>query len=293
MTLPVHLPGAVDTHVHVFEPERFPYAADRTYTPGRITAEDLAAFLDGHGLDRVVLVQPSVYGHDNGALVDALQKLGVRARGIAVVDVERVSDRELSTLDASGVRGIRLNLATRGDGGLATAIEAAERRLAGSAWAIQIFAQIGAIRDAAKQIARLERPVILDHFGGIRLGAGDTADSVAPLIELARNGPAYVKVSAAHRVSAGPPSDWSDVGPLARRLARSIPEKLIWGSDWPHTGTPAERALMPPGAVQPFQKIDDRLALRQLADWCGDEATRRTILVETPSKLFGFQLPTT
>ena len=286
MTTFVPPAGACDTHVHVFRPDLYPYAGDRAYTPGRMTAGDLAAFLSAHGLDRVVLVQPSVCGTDNRALVDALAELGPRARGIAVIDPAAAGDSELADLDAAGVVGIRLNVATRDVGGLRSAIEQAAARLAGTAWLIQIHAPAALIKDAAGVLQQVRQPVVIDHFGSVRCGGSGLPDGVDVLIALARDGPAYIKLSAAHRVSDGRSEAWSDVAPLAQALVAAVPDRLIWGSDWPHTGQ--GRGTRAWDQLEPFQPIDDRLALEQLANWAGSAPMLQRILVETPARLYRF-----
>ena len=279
--------GACDTHVHVFRPDLYPYADDRAYTPGRIATADLAAFLDGHGLERVVIVQPSVYGTDNRALLDALRELGGRARAIAVVDCATVTDRELADLQSAGCTGVRLNLATREMAGLADVACQAAKRLAGSPFAIQIYAPLADIVTAAPAILDLDRPVILDHYGGARLNSAGLPRGTDVLVDLARNGPAYIKISAAHRVSRSGEAGWQDVAPIARHLFAEVPGRLIWGSDWPHTGG-AGRSGRPRDEIEPFEAIDDHLALEKLAEWCDDPDLFRRILVATPAALFGF-----
>ena len=288
MKISVKLPaGACDAHVHVFTPDVYPYARDRAYTPGRITRADLSRFLDGHGLKRVVIVQPSVHGTYNRALLDALRELGRRrARGIAVVDLERVSDEGLADLDAAGVVGLRLNLSTRENGDLAKALRAADKRLAGTDWHIQIYAPLPVIVGAEKPLARLKRPVVLDHFGGARTGLPGMAEGLRALLRLLRDGPAYAKLSGAYRVSDNAVTRWDDVAPLAVALIDAAPGRLVWGSDWPHTGGHGRRGAKT--KIEPFQKIDDRAALAALAQWAGDKATLKRILVDTPRELYRF-----
>lgn len=282
--------GACDSHVHVFRPDVYPYAADRTYTPGRITVADLGRFLARHDLKRVVIVQLSVYGTDNRALLDAIKDLGSkRARGVAVVDIEKASDEELADLEAGGVTGIRLNVATRERGGLADAIRAADKRLSGSRWHIQIYAPLAAIVEAERALSRLKRPIVLDHFGGARTGEPGLALGLRTLTRLVRSGPAYVKLSGAYRVSDHPLSCWNDVAPLAVALIDAAPGRLVWGSDWPHTGGHKGRKASARKTIEPFQRIDDRMALAALADWAGDARTFKRILVETPAALYGFK----
>ncbi len=281
-------PGACDCHVHVFLPDRYPYAEDRVYTPGRVTGAQLARFLDGHGLARVVLVQPSVYGTDNRAMLDAMAELGrKRARGVAVIDLSTTTDEALADLDAAGVVGIRLNVTTRERGDVAKAVTAANKRLAGTRWHIQIYAPIGVVADAERTLARLGRPVVLDHFGGARIGAPRMAEGLRAVSRLVRNGPAWVKLSAAYRVSDRAGEVWPDVEPLAVSLIDMAPERMLWGSDWPHTGGHDRRAT-DKSAVEPFQAIDDRVALGALATWAGSTAMLRRILVANPARLYGF-----
>jgi predicted TIM-barrel fold metal-dependent hydrolase len=287
---PNKLPAlACDTHVHVFRPDKYPYARDRAYTPGRVTAASLSRFLDRHGLERVVVVQPSVYGTDNRTLVDALGELGSkRARGIAMIDPAKVSDRALADLDAAGVVGVRLNLTTRDRGDLAGAVRAANRRLAGSDWHIQIYAPLPAITAATGALSRTRRTLVLDHFGGAGMGQPDLDDGMRALTRLAAGGPAYIKLSGAYRVCTNPRRRWRETAPLAAALIDAVPDRLVWGSDWPHTGghdrKPSARLK-----VEPFQRIDDRIALEQLALWAGSRTMLSRILVENPARLYGFR----
>lgn len=289
MKTSVKLPaGACDAHVHVFRPDVYSFARDRAYTPGRITRSNLSTFLDAHGLKRVVIVQPSVYSTDNRAMVDALRELGKRrARGIAVVDIDRVEDETLADLDAAGVVGIRLNVATREKGNLAKTLRATDKRLAGTNWHIQIYAPMAAIIEAEKPLSRLGRPVVLDHFGGARTGQPVVAEGLRVLMRLLRDGPAYAKLSGAYRVSDDAATQWDDAAPLAVALIDAAPDRIVWGSDWPHTGSHGRRGAKT--RIEPFQKIDDRAALAALARWAGEKATLKRILVDTPRELYRFK----
>lgn len=279
---------ACDSHVHVFRPDLYPFARERAYTPARVTAAKLASFLDRHGLGRVVLVQPSVHGTDNRALVDALGEIGRRrARGIAVVDPAKVRDEVLADLAASGVVGIRLNVTTRERGDLAEALRAANRCLAGSDWHIQVYAPLPVIVGAARSLSRMKRTVVLDHFGGARADAPDLERHMKVLVRLATDGPAYVKLSAAYRVCTDPRRRWPATAPIAAGLIEAAPYRLVWGSDWPHTGG-HDRKRGARMRTEPFQKINDRVALDRLAEWAGSRDMLRRILVKTPARLYGF-----
>lgn len=263
--------NACDCHVHIFGPAaRYPFSPDRAYTPPDASVEQLIALHDSLGIERVVIVQPSPYGTDNSRTVDALLALGNRARGVAVIDDET----DLQELHDAGVRGIRVNLHTGGQNDPAAALRAlreASRRAARAGWHVQLFTSGSLIEKLEKEIVTLPVPVVIDHFGLPQ-------DEAQPLIRLVRRGKAYVKLSAPHRFPVDP-------APLARSLAEANPERLLWGSDWPHPGTRGPRSR---DAVQPFDAIDDRAALERLAAWFPDANLRRKILVDNPARLYDF-----
>lgn len=277
--------GACDCHVHVFEPERYPLAAHRTYTPATATIADLTRFLDGLGLGRVVLVQPSPYGTDNRLLLQALAALGPRARGVAVI-APTAADADLREMHTAGVRGARLNLETFGDsdhGVIADTLTRTAARIAGLGWHIQIHARLPLVAGIAPVLARLPVPVVLDHFAYAPLDVSGRADFDA-LLGLLASGKAHVKLSAAHRIGV------TDHGDEARALVRALiaanPARLLWGSDWPHTGS-GPRALRRPDRVEPFEPVDDGLALHRLARWTSDDE-RAHILAGNPAGLYDF-----
>lgn len=281
--------GACDAHVHVFRPDVYPYAKDRAYTPGRITVGQLQRFLDAHGLRRVVLVQPSVYGTDNRAMLDAMAALGRRrVRGIAVVDLPRIKDRELAELEAAGVVGLRLNATSREHGDLGRLLRAADKRLAGTDWHLQVYAPLPAIAGAQRTIMKLDRPVVLDHFAGARTGDPALDRGLRVLTRLLTDGAAFVKLSAAYRVSVDARRRWRNAAPLAEKLIEAAPHRLVWGSDWPHTAAHGGKGRGASARVLPFQRIDDRTAIAALADWAGSRAMLKRILVETPARLYQF-----
>lgn len=282
--------GACDGHVHVFDPARHAYVLPRTYTPGGASVEDLTRFLGTVGLDRVVLVQPSAYGTDNRCLLDALARLGAsRARGIAVVDLQTVADTELQRLAQAGVRGLRLNLEVRGerDARAASAVlRRARQVVAGSGMALQIYADIGLIEAVADDIAALEVPVLLDHFAGLRAERGLAQPGMATLLGLLRDGRVHIKLSAPYRASRQGP-DYRDVAPLAQALIAAAPNQMLWGSDWPHTGSSGSRSG-DLSVIEPFRPEDAGHTLDLLSDWAVDATAHRRILVDNAARLFGF-----
>jgi predicted TIM-barrel fold metal-dependent hydrolase len=287
-------PGACDCHVHVFDPERFPYSPTRTYTPGPASLDDLLAFEGRIGMSRCVLVQPSVYGTDNSCLVAALNRLGDQARGVAVIDLERTSDRELDGLGAAGVCSVRINLKTQGETDPAAAarvLAATSRRLAGYGWSIQVYTELSILAALKDDIARLPVPLVVDHFGGARGAGGTGQPGLADLIQLLESGNVYLKLSAPYRSSSHEPG-YEDMTPIARALIDAAPERLVWASDWPHTGgglaEAGHRLHRSVADIEPFRQVDVPRLLSLLADWSDDVRTWRRILVDNPAGLYGF-----
>jgi predicted TIM-barrel fold metal-dependent hydrolase len=285
------LPGSTDCHVHAFgNPAAYPLDPARSYTPGLAETAQLAGFLDLHGLERVVLVQPSVYGTDNRCTLDAAAALGDRARAVLVLD-PGLNDAALPALRARGARGVRLNLHTGGQEDARVAAAMVERfagLLRGSGWHLQVFAGTAVVSALGPVLARLGLPVVLDHFGLVGRGGMSWADAAAMLLRLAGDGGVYIKLSAPQRVVPAP-EDAPRLAALVRNLARAAPERLLWGSDWPHTAR--ARKPGPAGAAEPFEPVDDRRALARIADWVGEERAFRRMLVTNPAALYGFAGP--
>jgi predicted TIM-barrel fold metal-dependent hydrolase len=281
--------GACDCHTHVFgDPRRFAFAAGRVYTPEPASVDEMRALHRALHADRVVIVQPSVYGTDNACTLDAIAQLGPRARGIAVID-ERVSDAALDEMDRGGIRGVRLNLATAGVTAPALArqrFDAAAARIASRRWHIQINTQPSIIDALKNQVMASPVPVVFDHFGGASAALGPRQPGFVALVDLVRAGKAYVKISGAYRSSNAAP-DYADVTPLARALIAANVQRVVWGTDWPHpdSATVAGRKATD---VAPLLQIDDGRVMNQLAVWAPDAAVRKTILVDNPARLYGF-----
>ena len=279
--------GACDCHTHVFGPaSRFPWSPDRVYTPPDASIADLEALHRALGIDRVVVVHPSPYGTDNACSIDAIRRMGDRARGVAVID-PAIADAALEEMHEAGVRGVRLNLETGGirDPGIARArLEAAAKRVAPLNWHVQTFASLGIIEALHDAILALPTTLVVDHFGRAEAAKGLGQPGFEALLSLVRRGKAYVKLSASYRVSAR--ADRADVVPLARALIEANPERMLWGTDWPHPG--GGHRGVGRDDIEPFHKEDDGAALNRLADWAGDAAMLRRILVDNPARLYGF-----
>jgi len=280
-------PGACDCHVHVFMPEQFPYAAQRRYTPPAATVEALLGMRRKLGVTRTVLVQPSCYGYDNRALCAALRAIGLdSARGVAVVDTHMVSDTELRRLHEAGIRGLRMNFHVSGaadTSALARQCQEAEARIHDYGWHLQIHAGAELLAALAPTLGTLRVPVVLDHFGG-------GARAAATITELLRkHGHIWLKLSAPYRVSCQPAyADLSE--PLQRYLAVA-PHRLLWASDWPHTGGDGRRGGMSIDTIEPFRQEDPIILLNLLAQRVGSSKLLESILVHNPAALYGFGPP--
>lgn len=281
--------GACDCHTHIHgDPAAFPLFAGRVYTPEVALPEQMAALHKALGLQRVVIVTPSIYGTDNSATLFGMKARGNDARGVAVID-DKTPDAALDAMGRAGIRGIRLNLATSGinDPVVGRArFTAALARVKARNWHIQIntnLAMIAAIKDL---VATSPVPVVFDHFGGARAELGVRQPGFADLVDLVRSGRAYIKISAAYRSSSAAP-DFPDVVPLAKALVGANRERVLWGTDWPHPNP-----IPPPGGkatdVTPLLQIDDGRVLNLLPVWAPDPATRKMILVDNPARLYGY-----
>lgn len=286
-------PGGCDCHVHVFDPARFHYAATRSYTPAAATVEDLSRMHARMGMDRVVLAQPSCYGTDNAAMLDAIAQIGQdRARGVAVVDFDHVTAQNLQSLHAEGIRGLRLNFSTQSQkpsGALLEEILKADAAASAVGWSVHLHVHSRLLEDLGRELAKLKSPIAFDHFAGFKGASwapGDTA--WRSLLALLEKGGAYVKLSAPYRVSTqdGHPG----LQEMARELVRAAPSRLLWGSDWPHTGGSGVRSTSV-REIEPFRNVNAGAELDLLAHWIPDPEIRQRIFVDNPSRLFGFADP--
>ena len=281
--------GACDCHTHIHgDPEKFPFFSGRVYTPEMALPEEMAALHKALHMQRVVIVTPSVYGTDNSATLYGMHAREADARGVAVIDNQTPED-ELDAMGRAGVCGIRLNLATGGINDPAVGrqrLQTAAERVKSRNWHVQMntsLAMIAAIKDV---VAASPVPVVFDHFGGARAELGPQQPGFDALVELVQSGKAYVKISGADRVSNLAP-DYADVVPLAKALIAANPERVVWGTDWPHPN-----AATPPGRkptdVTPLLQIDDGRLLNQLPVWAPDPEIRQKILVDNPVRLYRF-----
>jgi predicted TIM-barrel fold metal-dependent hydrolase len=274
-----------DCHTHIIgDPTKFPFAASRTYTPQPASPREMSALHKTLHVKRVVIVTPSVYGTDNSATLYGIQARGATARGVAVID-DKISDHDLDALSAAGIRGIRLNLATAGTTDPATARQrftASANRIKGRNWHLQLYTHADLIPAIKDLVAASPVPVVFDHFGGAQTALGPDQPGFADLIELLRTGNVYVKISGAYRASTQAP-DYQDAAPFAKGLIVANPDRILWGTDWPHPDTKASPKVSAP------LPIDDGRLFNQFPVWSPDPQIRQKILVENPARLYGFE----
>ena len=284
-------PGACDCHVHVFgDPAKYPFFSGRTYTPETASADELRQLLSALRLERVVIVQPSVYGTDNRCTVDGMRALGDRARGVAVID-DKTTDADLDAMGKAGIRGIRLNLTTAGVTDPAVARQrfenAAARMKNRAGWHIQLNTRPSVIQALNELFTASPVPVVFDHFGGATGEGGVGQPGFGTLVNLVKSGKAYVKISGgADLVSTQ--GDLADVAPLARALVSANPQRILWGTNWPHPGSNPVPGRKPTDLAAHVQ-TDDGKVLNFLPVWVPDAATRRLILTDNPARLYGWQ----
>jgi predicted TIM-barrel fold metal-dependent hydrolase len=279
--------GTTDCHVHVVGPtSRYAFQSPRAYTPEDAPLEALASMLDDCGVERVVLVQISIYRLDNSCLLDALSELGPRGRGIIHTSPE-TSAADLDLFDQSGVRGIRVNLSSTGisdpaevRGRLRTAAKHCER----NGWHVQIYATPSIIAEMAEDLLALPVPFVIDHFGLVSPCDREFQER-RTLMSLIDSGRGWIKLSAPYRL--GCKHDAPEIGELARDLYSTNPDRILWGSDWPHPPVhPGVPEADPP--VTPYRKVEPKKCLQDMLDWFPGDKDRTKILAENPARLYEF-----
>ncbi|MFF7475956.1 amidohydrolase family protein [Streptomyces sp. NPDC008092] len=269
-------PGSCDAHCHVLGPaDVFPYAPERTFTPTDAPKEQLRALHAHLGLTRAVVVQSSCHGHDHRVLLDALAAGSGRLRGVALIG-EATGRAEAEELHRAGVRAFRLNFLPHLRSRPTNAeIDAVLDRVAGLGWAAQLHVRGEDLPGLAHLVRALPGRVVIDHMGRVDLGAGRDGPAVRCLRALLDTGAVWVKVSGVDRVSAqGPP--YADAVELAASLVAYAPERVVWGTDYPHvniTGTAP----------------DDGLLADLLEHIAPDPAHLQRLLVDNPAELFDFE----
>jgi 2-pyrone-4,6-dicarboxylate lactonase len=268
-------PETCDTHCHVFGPNRlYPYVPDRPYTPQDAPLEMLRALHDRLGAERAVIVNATPHGRDNRVVTDAIALSGGRYKGVANID-ETFSDRELADLAGAGITGCRFTFLPRL--GRLPDISAFDRivgRIAALGWHVDLYLPASLIPDYRPKLKALRIPYVIDHMGVVDASLGIEQPAFAALLDLVGSDEkCWVKVTCPERISrAGPP--FHDVVPFGRALIEAAPDRVLWGTDWPHPNVP----VMP----------DDGDLVDLLPLYAPDPADRRKLLVDNPARLFGF-----
>jgi predicted TIM-barrel fold metal-dependent hydrolase len=262
--------GSCDSHFHVFEPG-FPHVPDPLYTFPDGTLLQYLRMTEVLGIERMVLVQPTFYGTDNSLLLDVLRRAGSSCRGVIRIE-EDIDDSELDSYHDLGVRAIRLDLFARADWPIVDLI-AYVRRMAARAtprgWHIQFYTPGTIVRDLLPFLADLEDDFVIDHMGYMLESDGLTPDDFDRLLRVAKQGSCWIKLSGPYRIAKDKPL--THITPLGQALVANRPDRLIWGSDWPHL---------------PNGQRDTGELLNLLADWAPDESDRHRILADSPARLF-------
>jgi predicted TIM-barrel fold metal-dependent hydrolase len=267
-------PGACDSHVHVFESaDKYPRVDKPHYTLPDGPLTKLDAMADFLGLAHYVIVQPSFYGTDNRCMLDALDQAGLRARGVAMVD-ETVSDEELQAMHLRGVRALRLDLFLRSSLPTAEIVRYIERSVARTrplGWHVQFYTPGWVVRDLIPFLGHLDADFVIDHMGYMLESDGLTRQDFDRLLATLKQGRGWMKLSGPYRLAKD--GNFDRLRPLARSIVQELPDRVIWGSDWPH---------IPDGAR------DTGTYLNLLADWIPDADNRQRVLSANPARLFGF-----
>jgi D-galactarolactone isomerase len=273
------MPNVCDCHIHCFGPQDlYPVAATSPFPAPDAPVSKYRQVMKQLGTSRVVVVPPSAYGKDNTCTIDAIAELGPIARGIAVVDMATPVE-ELKTLTAAGIRGVRFHMLP---GGLLPweVLEDVAARVHEFGWHVQLQLDGRQLPQHESMLRRFPGELVIDHTGKFLDPVTTDHPGFRTLLNLVDTGRVWVKLSAPYETSKVGAPDYADVGTLARALVVAAPERLVWGSNWPHPSVTDD----PP---------EDPALMGAILEWIGDDATRKKILVDNPATLYGFGEPTT
>jgi 2-pyrone-4,6-dicarboxylate lactonase len=267
-------PGATDAHCHVFGPAaKFPYAPGRRYTPADAPKEMLRTLHDHLGVERAVIVQASCHGIDNAAMLDCIASDPERYRGVAIVD-DSFTDKDYDKLDAGGVRGVRFNFVRHLGGAPDLAVFARViDRIKDRGWHVVLHLDAPDVIPLSDMIRKLPLPFVIDHMGRVPAAAGIDQPPLRALIELSRLEKCWIKVSGAERISMPP---YTAAVPIAHALVEALPQRVLWGTDFPH-----------PNATHEADEAD---LVDLVPQYAQDGLARQRLLVDNPASLYGFAL---
>ncbi|AUA56627.1 Predicted metal-dependent hydrolase of the TIM-barrel fold [Achromobacter spanius] len=267
--------GACDCHIHAYD-ARYPAVPGARLLPPDATMQQYRAIQARLGTQRAVLVTPSTYGADNRSMLSALAELGGQARGVAVIDGLE-TDAQLQALHAAGVRGIRFNLSL-GVVNAVAQIGPLAARVAPLGWHVQLLMPPDQLVQISDVLARLPTPLVFDHMARIAPNQAGAHPAHALVLQWLGAGRAWVKLSGGYLVSEQRSVQDPALDDLARSFIDANPDRVIWGSDWPHASASAGMQPMP----------DDARQLERLAEWTQTDATLQRVLVQNPAALYGF-----
>lgn len=266
--------GATDSHCHIFGPkEKYQYSMP-SYLPPQVLVEDYLRMLSIIGVERAVFVHAAIYGTDNSLVLDVIASAPSRFRAIGLIN-ETTTDAELERLHAGGVRGFRSNLVSKRGIQLAEARRLADRVKA-LGWNAQFLLDAEEFPEMDQTFADFPVPVVIDHMGRPVIERGVGAPGFQALIRLLHNGHAWSKLSAPYRTSRDA-LRYRDIVPFAQVLIEAAPDRLVWGTDWPHVNMDRDTPMPNDGDL-----------CDQLTAWAPDAETRKKILVDNPARLYGF-----
>jgi len=264
--------GATDAHCHVFGPaSKFPYAAGRRYTPEDAPKEMLRALHDYLGVERSVIVQASCHGKDNTAMLDCIASDPKRYRGVAIVD-DSFSDNDYDTLHAGGVRGVRFNFVKHLGGAPDMGVfDSVIERIAPRGWHVVLHLDAPDIIPLSPMMRKLPLPFVIDHMGRVPAKDGVDQPPFRALLELSRLENCWIKVCGAERISMPP---YAEAVPIAHALVEAAPQRVLWGTDFPH-----------PNATHEADEAD---LVDLVPQYAADALAQQRLLVDNPARLYGF-----
>lgn len=270
--LPLIGPDACDTHCHVFGPaDRFPYSPVRKYEPVDTPKETLQALHAGLGFDRAVIVQATAHGLDNRAMLDAVASRPDRYRGVAMID-DSFDDAALLAMHEAGVRGVRFNFVqSLGAYPDPAVFDAVVARIKPLGWHVDLHVKGGDLLAIADVLKALPVPFVVDHMGRVDPAAGVGQPAFQLLLELMRRDGGWVKLSCVERMA---PRPYAAATPFAAALVEAAPDKVLWGTDYPH-----------PNLADPVDEAD---LVALIPSYAPELDQRRRLLVENPARLYGF-----
>ena len=267
--------GSIDTHCHIFGPQsKYPYVANRPYTPPEAPLEMFRALHARIGVERAVIVNPTTHGTDHRVVVDAIAQSGGKYRAIVNID-DATTDKELEALEAAGVRGCRfVFLARLGGKPDFSRVKRAADRVKGLNWHVDLYFEPALLDALTPEMRTLPTPYVIDHMGGVKAAEGLDQPAFKALVALARSDEkCWIKITGPERMSAkGAP--FADAVPFAQKLIEAAPDRVIWGTDWPHPNVP----VMP----------NDGDLVDLIPQYAPDETQRRKLLIDNPLRLFRF-----